>query len=133
MKRLRVVVAALALATAVPVLAQGQEKEKEKEKKIDVTGSWEVSVEGPEGTIALTATYKQDGEKLTGTQVGGPLGEEHLEGTVKGNEIAYKITVDMQGQQFTLTYTGKIDGDSITGTVDFGGMGSSSWAAKRKK
>jgi hypothetical protein len=129
MKRLILVVAAIALAAAVPVLAQDQPKE----KKIDVTGSWEVSVEGPEGPITLTATYKQDGEKLTGTQVGGPMGEEHLEGTVKGNEIAYKITVDVEGQQFTLSYTGKIDGDTITGTVDFGGMGSSAWTAKRKK
>ena len=32
-----------------------------------------------------------------------------------------------------LAYTGKIDGDTITGTVDFGGMGSSAWTAKRKK
>jgi len=35
--------------------------------------------------------------------------------------------------QFMLAYTGKIDGDAITGTVDFGGMGSSAWTAKRKK
>jgi len=129
MKRLIVVVAALALAAAVPVLAQDQQKE----KPVDVTGSWEVSVESPQGTVTLTATYKQDGEQLTGVQVGGPMGEEHLEGTVKGKEIAYKITIDVQGQQFTLAYTGKIDGDAITGTVDFGGMGSSTWTAKRKK
>jgi len=129
MKRLIVIGAALVLVAAVPVLGQDQPKE----KKIDVTGSWEVSVEGPEGTITLTATYKQDGEKLTGTQVGGPMGEERLEGTVKGNEIAYKITIEVEGQQFTLAYTGKIDGDAITGTVDFGGMGSSAWTAKRKK
>jgi D-glucosaminate-6-phosphate ammonia-lyase len=129
MKRLILVVAAIALAAAVPVLAQDQPKE----KKADVTGSWEVSVESPQGTMTLTATYKQDGEKLTGTHVGGPMGDEHLEGTVKGNEIAYKITIDVQGQQFTLSYAGKIDGDAITGTVDFGGMGSSNWTAKRKK
>jgi hypothetical protein len=129
MRTLTVVVAALALAAAVPVLAQEQPKE----KKVDVTGTWEVSVESPQGMLTLTATYKQDGEKLTGTQVGGPMGEEHLEGTVKGNEIAYSITIDVQGQQFTLSYSGKIDGETITGTVDFGGMGSSSWTAKRKK
>ena len=56
-----------------------------------------------------------------------------LTGTVKGNEIAYTITVDAQGQQFTLTYKGKIDGDTITGTVDFGGMGTATWTVKRKK
>ncbi len=127
MKRLTWLVAALALA-AVPVFAQDAQKE----KKIDVTGNWESTVESPQGTMVSAVTYKQDGEKLTGTHVG-QMGEVTLTGTVKGNEIAYTITVDAQGQQFTLTYKGKIDGDTITGTVDFGGMGTATWTVKRKK
>jgi hypothetical protein len=103
-----------------------------KPQKIDVTGVWELTVEAPQGTMISTATYKQEGEKLTGTHVG-QMGELPLAGTVKGAEIAYTITIDAQGQQFTLTYTGKIDGDTIAGSVDFGGMGSTTWSAKRKK
>lgn len=100
--------------------------------KIDVTGVWEIALETPQGTMNSTATYKQEGEKLTGTHVG-QLGELPLVGTVKGHEIAYTITIEAQGQQFTLSYKGKVEGDTITGTVDFGGMGSGAWSAKRKK
>jgi len=127
MTRLTVLVAAAALATA-SAFAQDAPKD----KKVDVTGSWEVTVESPQGTMASTATYKQEGEKLTGTHVG-RMGEVALAGTVKGAEIAYTITVDAQGQSFTLSYAGKVDGDTITGSVDFGGMGSAPWTAKRKK
>jgi D-glucosaminate-6-phosphate ammonia-lyase len=127
MKKLTVLVAALALAV-VPVFAQDAPKE----KKIDVTGKWDSTVESPQGTIASVATYKQEGESLTGTHVG-QMGEVALKGTVKGNQITYTITIDMQGQQLTITYSGKIDGDAIAGTAEFGGMGEAAWTAKRKK
>jgi hypothetical protein len=127
MKRLIVIVAALALAV-VPLFAQDASKD----KKIDVTGSWESTVESPQGTLSSVATYKQEGESLTGTHVG-QMGEVPLKGTVKGNQIAYTITIDMQGQQFTITYSGKIEGDAITGTADFGGMATGKWTVKRRK
>ena len=127
MKRFAVLLAQLALV-AVPLYAQDAPKD----KKIDVTGTWESLVESPQGNLASTANYKQEGETLTGTHVG-QMGEVPLKGTVKGNVIAYTITVDAQGQQFTITYTGKIDGDTITGTAEFGGMGSATWTVKRKK
>ena len=128
MKQRILVGALVVMAAAVGLLAQDPPKP----QKIDVTGIWESTVESPQGAMTSTATYKQDGEKLTGTHVG-QMGELPLAGTVKGNAISYTIAIDAQGQQFTLTYAGKIDGDSITGTVEFGGMGSATWSAKRKK
>jgi len=127
MKRFAVLLAQLALV-AVPLFAQDAPKD----KKIDVTGTWESLVESPQGNLTSTATYKQEGETLTGTHVG-QMGEVPLKGTVKGNVITYTITVNAQGEQFTITYSGKIDGDTITGTADFGGMGSATWTVKRKK
>jgi len=129
MKRLVVLVAIVALA-AVPVVAQ--EAPQEKQKKVDVTGAWELTVESPQGTMTMTANYKQEGETLTGTHVG-EMGEVPLKGTVKGVDIVYTLTIDAGGQQFTITHTGKVDGDTITGTADLGGMGSMKWTAKRKK
>ena len=127
MNKLTSLVAMLAVAV-VPAFAQDAPKD----KKVDVTGTWESTVESPQGTISSIATYKQEGEKLTGTHVG-QMGEVSLKGTVKGNEINYTITVDMDGQQLTITYSGKVDGDTITGNADFGGMGSGTWTVKRKK
>ena len=127
MKRLTALVAALAL-TVVPVFAQNAPKD----KAIDVTGTWDSTVESPQGAMTSVATYKQQGETLTGTHVG-QIGEVALKGTVKGNQIVYTIAIDMQGQQLTITYTGKIDGDAIAGKAEFGGMGEATWTAKRKK
>jgi autotransporter translocation and assembly factor TamB len=123
----------LALLSAValvvtPVLAQ----EAAKAKTVDVTGTWEMTVESPQGQMTITANYKQEGETLTGTHVS-QMGENPLKGTVKGADISYTITIDAQGQQFTIVHTGKVDGDTITGTADLGGMGTINWTAKRKK
>jgi len=126
MKRLAVLVA-VTLAAA-PLFGQ----EPAKQKKVDVTGTWELTVESPQGAMTMTANYKQEGETLTGTHVS-EMGEVPLKGTVKGVDITYTLTIDAQGQSFTITHTGKVDGDTITGTADLGGMGTMNWTAKRKK
>ncbi len=130
MNRFMSLVAAVALAV-VPALAQEAQKEK-KAEKVDVTGTWELTVESPQGSMTMTATYKQEGEVLTGTHVS-EMGEVPLKGTVKGVEISYTLTIDAQGQQFVVTHKGKVEGDTITGTADLGDMGSMTWTAKRKK
>ncbi len=33
----------------------------------DVSGAWDLTINGPEGTISAGATLKQDGEKVSGT------------------------------------------------------------------
>ena len=126
MKKLALLIALLLVACHAQTPAQ------DAQKPIDVTGVWESTVESPQGSLTSTATYKQNGEELTGTHVG-QLGELQLKGTVKGKAIAYTITVDMGGQQLTITYSGTVDGDTITGTAEFGGMGSGNWTVKRKK
>jgi hypothetical protein len=128
MKRHILVTALVLVAALAGLLAQAASQA----PKVDVTGSWESTIESPQGNATSAATYKQEGEKLTGTH-DGQMGELPLSGTVKGNDIAFTITIDAEGQKFILTYTGKVDGDTIKGTVDFGGMGTVTWTAKRKK
>jgi hypothetical protein len=127
--RLFAVVIIAVLAVAVPASAQDKPKEP---PLINVTGTWDMSVETSQGTMALTSTFKQEGEKVTGTQ-SSQMGEMPLEGTVKGADIAFAIVIDMQGQQVTITYVGKIEGDTMSGTIEFGGMGSAAWTATKKK
>jgi hypothetical protein len=122
-----VIVAGLVLAGS----AFAQDKPKET-PKIDVSGSWDTSIETPQGARAMTSTFKQDGEKLTGTQAG-EMGETPLQGTIKGADIAFAIVIDMQGQQLTISYAGKVDGETMSGTVELGSFGSSTWTAKKKK
>jgi hypothetical protein len=121
-----VIVAVLAAAGA----AFAQDKPKET-PKIDISGTWDFAVESPQGTMNLTSTFKQDGEKLTGIQ-SSQMGEMALEGTIKGADIAFAIVLDMQGQQMTITYTGKVDGETMSGTIEFGSFGSATWTAKKQ-
>jgi hypothetical protein len=131
--RILSVVFAVTLAVAGTVFAQEKPKETPKEApKIDVTGTWDLAVETAQGTMTLSATFKQEGEKLTGTQTS-QMGETALEGTVKGSDIAFVIALNMQGQEMTITYSGKIDGDTMSGAIEFGTFGTSTWAAKKKK
>ena len=127
MKRIVVLLMAVALAV-VPVVAQDAAKD----KKVDITGTWEMTVESPQGTMNITIEYKQEGETLTGKHVS-EMGEAPLKGTVKGNEIVYTLTMDAGGQQFSIVHKGKVDGDTIAGTAELGEMGTMNWTAKRKK
>jgi autotransporter translocation and assembly factor TamB len=124
MKTLAAVLVAVAGAL-VPVAAQDA-------KKIDVTGTWELTVESPQGQMVITANYKQEGEALTGTHVS-EMGESPLKGTVKGADIEYTLTLDMGGQQMSIVHKGKVDGDTITGSANVGDMGAIAFTAKRKK
>jgi hypothetical protein len=120
----RIALATLFVAALATVAARGQE--------VDVTGTWAMSLETPQGTSTPTLTLKQAGDKLTGTYAG-RMGEAPLAGSVKGKDVTFSVKVNAQGQEFELVFSGAADGDQMKGTVDFGGMGSANWSAARKK
>src|SRR3954471_6560957 len=100
--------------------------------KPDVTGKWVFTVETGAGSGTPTMTFKQEGEKLTG-HYSGQLGEADLAGTVKGQDITFKFTVDVQGQALNATYTGTVDSkDSMKGKVELAGLGDGTFTAKRQ-
>jgi len=100
--------------------------------RTDVTGKWAFNVETAAGAGTPSITFKQDGEKLTGHYTG-QLGEADLTGTVKGAEISFKFTIDVQGQQLNATYSGTVDGkDSMKGKVVLEGLGDGSFTAKKQ-
>src|SRR5258708_325379 len=70
---------------------------------VDVTGKWDFAVETSAGSGAPKFEFKQDGEKLTGSY-SGQLGEAKLTGTVKGNDITFKFSIELGD----VVYTGKV-------------------------
>ena len=122
--RVAALAAIVALAGTAPLLAQAG--------KTDLTGKWVFNVETGAGSGTPTMTFKQEGEKLTG-HYSGQLGEADLAGTVKGQNVEFKFTVDVGGQQLNCIYTGAMDGkDSIKGKVDLVGLGDGTFTAKRQ-
>ena len=120
-----VLAAALAAFASVVGSAQGA--------KVDLTGKWAFTVQTEAGTGTPTVTLKQDGEKLTGHYSSQVLGEADLTGTVKGQQIDFAFTANLQGTSVDVTYTGTIENkDSMKGTLDVGGLGQGTFTAKRQ-
>jgi hypothetical protein len=124
--------ACLVVISAVPAAAQDAPKPDAKAAQVDVTGSWNITVETPNGAIENVGTLKQEGEKLTGT-LASQMGEVALEGTVVANEIKWVLNIDMGGQQVAIAFAGKVEGETMAGIFEMGGMGSAAWSAKKRK
>jgi len=81
----------------------------------DISGTWTGSISGPDGnSFALTYSFKQDGEKLSGS-VTGPQGDPlPIEnGKVQGDKISFAVNVPFNGGTKFLS-EGTIKGDEIT-------------------
>lgn len=100
--------------------------------RTDVTGKWLFTVETSAGGGTPTITLKQDGDKLTGHYTG-QLGESDLTGTVKGRELTFTFSVEVQGTALVCTYAGSIESkDSLKGTVKIAPLGDGTFTAKRQ-
>ena len=110
------VLAALAavVAFAAPVVAQSAP---------NLTGTWEITSEGPRGARTQTFMLKQDGAALTGsTEMRGRGGEggttvQIKDGKVDGNSFTFTIEMSMGERTFSQTYKGTVTGDAMEGTI----------------
>jgi hypothetical protein len=97
----------------------------------DLAGAWTLSFNTPNGAMDASATFKVDGEKLSGT-LSGPAGETPLNGSVKGKSFTFNIDVQSPNGNLSITISGEQDGDSVKGTFDFG-QGTGDFTGKRNK
>ena len=100
--------------------------------KVDVTGTWVFAVETDQGSGTPTFTFKQDGEKLTGTYKGA-FGEAQLQGTVKGNVIDFSFKISGQGMVGVANYNGTVDKDTMKGKLKLGDFAAGTFTAKRQE
>jgi len=104
----------------------------------DPTGTWKWTVNGQNGEISTTAKLVAKDGQITGSY-SNTYGDSTISsGTVKDNDVAFKVERDINGSKFVIQYQGKQDGDTIKGTVEIsgnaaGGDGSKlDWNAKRE-
>jgi len=119
---LRILSAVLAVGLILSTSANAQ---------TDLSGAWDLAVQGPEGPVNATATLKQDGEKVTG-EIESQAGKAALTGTMKGKTLSMAFT--MQGPQgpMDIKVTSEVDGASMKGTIDLAGMGQMEFTGKKK-
>ena len=114
-------VAAVVLASFAPVMGQAA----------NITGEWAFTVTTDQGGGTPTITFQQDGEKLTGKYTG-QLGAADLTGTIKGNDVKFTFTIDVQGQNAPVSYAGTVEKNTMKGTLDIGGMVNGTFTATKK-
>jgi hypothetical protein len=88
-----------------------------------VDGSWNIVLSTPMGDRNTTLTLKSAGSALTGTQGAEGESTEIFEGTVNGDDVAWKVSIT-NPMPLTLAFSGKVSGDSISGEAGIGPMGS---------
>ncbi len=90
---------------------------------MSVDGNWNITMSTPMGERQAKLSLKAAGSTLTGTQSAEGNTGEIQDGTVNGNNVAWKISITSP-MPLTLEFTGKVDGDAISGDMGLGMMGS---------
>lgn len=96
----------------------------------NISGKWEIQVEGYGAPRMQKFELKQKGEDLSGVYAG-KFGESKVSGTVKDSAVDFEMRVIENEHIITVHYTGTADDDSIKGTVTFGDAGKGTWVASR--
>ena len=96
----------------------------------DISGSWEFTVDTPQGSGTPSFEFKQVGEKLTGTY-SGQFGTAKLSGTVKGDQVEFTFEIpDMDGK---VHYKGTVESPArMKGDVEYGDVAKGTFTAKKK-
>jgi hypothetical protein len=98
----------------------------------DLSGSWVLTVESPNGTGTREVTFEQEGTRLTGT-IASSMAAGPLEGTVEGDQVFFVATVAMGSGDFDIVYEATLrDGRLVNGTVDFGDYGAGTFTGERR-
>jgi hypothetical protein len=95
-----------------------------------VAGDWVLTVNGPQGTVDTDASFKQAGDKVTGT-FSSQLGETNVEGTMSGSTLSLAFSVVTQNGPIDIRMTAEVAGSEMKGTIDFG-MGTADFTGKKK-
>ncbi len=99
----------------------------------DFSGTWNVTVDGPQGPMNSQLTLKQTADTVAG-QFESEIGTAPVSGMVKDDSIKFSFGLDMGGQQLSIQGTGALkDKDNLAGQIEVIGMGAAfPFAATRK-
>jgi hypothetical protein len=97
---------------------------------MSVDGSWNLTMETPMGERSATLAVTSAGGALTGTQSADGNSAEIFDGTVNGNDVAWKVSITTP-MPMTLEYTATVDGDAMSGQMQIGVFGSFPFSGAR--
>jgi hypothetical protein len=93
-------------------------------------GNWNLVLTTPTGARNSTLSLKAVGGRLTGKQGAGGHSAHIFDGTVNGNDVAWKVSITTP-MPLTLEFNGTVAGDAISGEMCLGVMGDFLFRGKR--
>ena len=100
------------------------------ETAMAIDGNWNLTMSTPMGERSATLNVKSAGGALTGKQGAEGNTAEIFDGTVNGDNVAWKVSIT-NPMPLTLEFTGKVAGDDISGEMGIGPIGSFPFSGKR--
>jgi len=99
--------------------------------QLDVSGSWMLTLESPEGVNAVPVTFSQEGAEVTATFGAAPGGPELFAGTASESGVRLVWFLEWNGMPLEITMMGELRDGELSGLADFSGMAQGSWTARR--
>lgn len=94
-----------------------------------IDGNWTLTFDTPMGSMDASATFKSEGEVLSGTMES-QAGSTSFKGTIKGNAITWSMNINTPQGDIAIQMNGELEGNALKGTFDFG-QGTGSWTGKK--
>jgi hypothetical protein len=95
-----------------------------------VDGNWNLMLTTPMGKRNATLSLKAARGRLTGRQAADGNSADIFDGTIDGNDVAWKVSITTPMPQ-TLDFKGTVAGDAISGEMGLGFMGDFPFRGKR--
>lgn len=87
----------------------------------EITGTWELSWETPQGARTTTFTFAQSGMEVTGTALmgrGDMVREVPIQnGMLHGDQLTFTLTLGMGERSMSQTFAATLKGDTMEGKV----------------
>lgn len=102
--------------------------------RASVAGKWVLDVRLPGAPATPTITLKQQGEKLTGHYSGARIGEQQLNGRIKGADFEFTVEGETSAGPVTLVFKGTLTTtDAMKGMLRVSGGANGTFSGKRVK
>ncbi|MFN7926490.1 MAG: hypothetical protein U0Y68_00835 [Blastocatellia bacterium] len=95
--------------------------------------TWDLTYTSPVGEFPVILTVQQDGENISGIadMKGQNAQKVPFKGTLKGDNVEFKLTIKYEGNDLPITSKGTVSGGEVKGRVDYGGMAEGEFKGKK--
>ena len=106
--------------------------EPEEAPAVDITGTWDVTIDAEGETISAKLKVNQQGSDFSGTMETQFGTGTVKDGLVSGNDISFILLFEFGGETLEIEWTGTVEGEEASGSGEGPEeIGSFTWSAKR--